>query len=50
MRSGLITSAAESGASVWKIMETSRHKSLDTVRGYVRAVELFKAHCGAAFL
>jgi hypothetical protein len=45
-----MTSAVESGASVWKIIEQSRHKSLDTVWGYVRKVELFKAHCGAAFL
>jgi hypothetical protein len=28
----------------------SRHKSLDTLRGYVRRVDLFKEHAGAAFL
>ena len=27
-----------------------RHKSLDTLRGYVRRVDLFKEHAGAAFL
>ena len=26
------------------------HKSLDTLRGYVRRVDLFKEHAGAAFL
>jgi hypothetical protein len=26
------------------------HKSLDTLRGYVRRVDLFKEHTGAAFL
>jgi hypothetical protein len=28
----------------------SRHKSLDPLRGYVRRVDLFKEHAGAAFL
>jgi integrase len=50
LRSGFLTSAAESGASIWKLGEVSRHKSLDTLRGYVRRVDLFKEHAGAAFL
>ena len=50
LRSGFLTSAAETGASVWKLSEVSRHKSLDTLRGYVRRVDLFKEHAGAAFL
>jgi len=50
LRSGFLTSAAESGASVFKMTEVSRHRSLDTLRGYVRRVDLFKEHVGAAFL
>ena len=50
LRSGFLTSAAESGASIFKMMETSRHRSMDTLRGYVRRVDLFKEHAGAAFL
>ena len=50
LRSGFLTSAAESGASVFKTTEVSRHRSLDTLRGYVRRVDLFKEHAGAAFL
>jgi site-specific recombinase XerD len=50
LRSGFLTSAAETGASIWKLSEVSRHKSLDTLRGYVRRVDLFKEHAGAAFL
>ena len=50
LRAGFITSAAEAGASVWKLSEVSRHKSLDTLRGYVRRVDLFKEHAGATFL
>jgi hypothetical protein len=31
------------------MMEVSRHKSVDVLRGYVRRADLFK-HAGAAFL
>ena len=31
-------------------MDVSRHKSVDTLRGYVRQAEGFKDHAGAAFL
>jgi hypothetical protein len=31
-------------------MEVSRHKSVDTLRGYVRRVDLFHDHAGATFL
>jgi hypothetical protein len=50
LRAGFLTSAAEHGASVFKMMEVSRHRSVDTLRGYVRRVDLFKEHAGAAFL
>jgi len=50
LRAGFLTSAAVAGASVFKMMEVSRHRSLETVRGYVRDVELFRDHAGAAFL
>jgi hypothetical protein len=50
LRAGFLTSAAESGASVFKMMEVSRHKSMDTLRGYVRRADLFREHAGAAFL
>jgi integrase len=50
LRAGFLTSAAVAGASVFKMMEVSRHRSLETVRGYVRDAELFRDHAGAAFL
>jgi hypothetical protein len=50
LRSGFLTSAGRGGASLFKLTEVSRHKSLDTLRGYVRRVDLFKEHAGAAFL
>jgi integrase len=50
LRSGFLTSAARNGASIWKLADQSRHRSLDTLRGYVRAVELFDDHAGAGLL
>jgi hypothetical protein len=32
------------------MMATSRHKSMDTLRGYIHSADLFKEHAGAAFL
>ena len=50
LRAGFITSAAEHGASIWKMMDVSRHKSTDVLRGYIRSADSFKDHAGAAFL
>ena len=41
LRAGFLTSGAENGASVFKLMEVSRHKSLDMLRGYIRRGSLF---------
>jgi site-specific recombinase XerD len=50
LRSGSLTSAAESGASILKMIEVSRYKSVDVLRGYVRRADPFREHAGAAFL
>jgi site-specific recombinase XerD len=50
LRAGFLTSAAANGASIFKMMDVSRHKSVDTLRGYVRDAELFKDHAGAGLL
>jgi integrase len=50
LRSGFLTSAAETGADVLKMAEVSRHRSMDTLRRYVRRGNLFKGHAGAGFL
>jgi site-specific recombinase XerD len=50
LRSGFITSAARRGASLFKMMDVSRHRSVDTLRGYVRDAELFRDHAGAGLL
>lgn len=50
LRAGFLTSAAAHGASLFKMMEVSRHRKVDTVRGYVRMAEQFKDHAGSAFM
>ncbi len=50
LRSGFLTSAARAGASIWKMQEVSRHKSVQVLSGYVRSAELFEDHAGADFL
>jgi hypothetical protein len=42
LRSGFLTSAAAHGASIFKMADQSRHKSLETLRGYVRDAEYSK--------
>ena len=50
LRAGFLTSAARRGASIFKMMDVSRHRSVDTLRGYVRDAELFKDHAGEGLL
>ena len=50
MRAGFLTSAAKRGASIFKMMDVSRHKSVETLRGYVRDAEIFKDHAGTGLL
>jgi site-specific recombinase XerD len=50
LRTGFLTSAAARGASIFKMADQSGHKSMDTLRGYVRSAELFQDHAGAGLL
>lgn len=50
LRSGFLTSAAKNRASVFKMADQSRHKSLDVLREYVRAEELFESNAGEDLL
>jgi site-specific recombinase XerD len=50
LRAGFLTSAARRGASIFKMMDVSRHRSVDTLRGYVRDAELFRDHAGSGLL
>lgn len=50
LRSGFLTSAARSRASIFKMADQSRHKSLDVLRAYVRSEERFENHAGEGLL
>jgi site-specific recombinase XerD len=50
LRAGFLTSAAARGASIFKMMDVSRHRSVDTLRGYVRDANAFRDHAGAGLL
>jgi hypothetical protein len=47
LRAGFLTSAARRGASVFKMRDVSRHKSMDVLQAYVRDADLFRDHAGA---
>jgi hypothetical protein len=47
---GYITSAAERGADLARIMDQSGHRDPRTVVGYIRRANAFKGHSGSGFL
>jgi integrase len=50
LRSGFLTEGAGQGATIFKLQEVSRHKSVQILSEYVRNAELFKDHAGERFL
>jgi hypothetical protein len=50
LRAGFVTSAAKRGANLFKICDTTGHKSLEMLRTYTRDAELFANHAGAGLL
>ena len=50
LRSGFLTSAARNRASIFKMADQSRHKSLDVLREYVRNEERFEDHAAEGML
>ncbi|GJE57315.1 site-specific integrase [Methylobacterium thuringiense] len=50
LRAGYITTAAERGADLARIMDQSRHRDPRTVLGYIRRANAFKDHSGSGFL
>jgi integrase len=50
LRAGFLTSAAARGANLFRLMDQSGHKSVETVRGYIRRAEEFKDHAGVGLL
>lgn len=50
LRSGFLTSAARNRASIFKMADQSRHRSLDMLRQYVKDEELFEDNAGKSLL
>lgn len=50
LRSGFLSSAAAAGASIWKMREVSRHKSVQVLADYVQSADLLDDHAGSSFL
>ncbi len=50
LRAGFLTSAARRGASVFKMRDVSRHRSMDVLQAYVRDADLFRDHAGVGLL
>lgn len=50
LRRGFLTSSAAAGKSIFRMKDVSRHKSVDTLAGYIQEAELFKEHAGAGLL
>src|SRR5690606_26556954 len=50
LRSGFVTSAADRGADINRIMDQTRHTDPRTVRAYIRRAERYKDHAGSGFL
>jgi len=50
LRAGYITTAAERGADLARIMDQSGHRDPRTVVGYIRRANALKDHSGSGFL
>jgi site-specific recombinase XerD len=50
LRAGFATSSAARGANLFRIMDVTRHKDVNTLKGYVRNADLFKDHAAAGLL
>lgn len=50
LRAGFITTAADRGADMTRIMDVSGHRDPRTVVGYIRRANAFKGHAGNGFL
>jgi site-specific recombinase XerD len=50
LRAGFVTSALEHGADLFKVMDVTRHKRVETLKGYDRRARAFRNHAGKDFL
>jgi hypothetical protein len=45
-----VTSALEPGADIFKVMEVTRHRRVETLKGYDRRAKAFRNHADDEFL
>jgi site-specific recombinase XerD len=50
LRAGFLTEAAATGATIFKMQEVSRHKTVQILVDYVRSADRFRDHAGERFL
>jgi site-specific recombinase XerD len=50
LRSGFVTEALANGADVFRVMDVTRHRQVNTLKVYDRRAKAFQDHAGAAFL
>lgn len=50
LRAGFVTSALEHGADLFKVMDVTRHKRVETLKIYDRRAQAFRNHAGKDFL
>jgi hypothetical protein len=49
LRAGFVTSALEHGADLFKVMDVTRHRRVETLKGYDRRAKAFRDHAGRGF-
>jgi site-specific recombinase XerD len=50
LRAGFVTSALEHGADMFRVMDVTRHRRVETLKGYDRRAKGFRNHAGDGFL
>jgi len=50
LRSGFVTEALANGADLFRVMDVTRHRQINTLKIYDRRAKAFKQHAGEAFL
>jgi hypothetical protein len=50
LRAGFVTSALEHGADMFRVMDVTRHRRVETLKGYDRRAKAFRNHAGEGFL
>jgi integrase len=50
LRSGFVTTCVEANAPLMKVMETTRHKSVQMLQVYSRRIDLFRDHAAASWI